>query len=84
MRVGKEFHELSKMLISTALFPRPRSDSNGSEQGPKPKSGDKDSGPSRPPMSLPLNPLKKLQSSFNKSDTLYPPPSPSPQQHSSR
>jgi hypothetical protein len=44
-RVGKEFHELSKMLISTALFPRPRSDSNGSDRGngaaAKAKSGDK-------------------------------------------
>jgi len=36
-RVGKEFHELSKMLISTAIsLPRPRSDSNVSEQKFKP------------------------------------------------
>ena len=48
MRVGKEFHELGKMLISTAFLPRPRSDSNGSDHGSKSKSasgaaaGDKD------------------------------------------
>lgn len=32
-RVGKEFHELSKMLISTTIsLPRPRSDSNVTKQ----------------------------------------------------
>ena len=87
LRHAKDLHELGKMFIKSTLLPRPKSEGNFQHHAVHPPERYPDGSTSDKErehghhhhLNFPsFFPLKKLQTSFHKSDTLYPPPPSTP------